>query len=302
MRIFIAGGTGFVGGHLTRELLRQGHGLRLLVHEQNPDAADGVERVEGDVTRPEGFVRALNGCDAAINLVGIIREFPSRGVTFERLHVQATAAMLAAARQAGVGRFLQMSALGTRPDAVSSYHRTKFRAEELVRTSGLEWTILRPSLIYGPGDGFVTMLARQRRMTPVMPVMGNGRYRLQPIHADDVARCFARALELPATIGRWYELCGNDRLSFDDLLDTVAAAMGMSPPLKLHAPLGLMRLVVPVMQHLPRFPVTMDQVQMLIEESICDGGWKLTFGFEPRGFGEGIRDYLGGHDKGRAGT
>jgi NADH dehydrogenase len=206
--------------------------------------------------------------------------------------VQATANMLAAATQAGVNRYLQMSALGTRPDAVSGYHATKFRAEELVRSSGLDWTILRPSLIYGPKDAFINMLAAQLRLAPVMPVIGNGRYRLQPIHADDVARCFALSLEIPATIGGCFNLGGNDRLTFDDLVDTVAAAMGKSAPLKLHVPLGLMKLIVPVMQQVPQFPITMDQVQMLIEENICDGAWKLTFGFVPRGFSEGIREYL----------
>lgn len=292
MKIFVAGGTGFVGGHLTRELLKRGHTLRLLVHKRDTGDADGVEQVEGDVTRTESFVQTLNGCDAAINLVGIIREFPARGVTFERLHVQATANMLAAATQAGVGRYLHMSALGTRPAAVSAYHKTKFRAEEMVRVSGLDWTILRPSLIYGPKDAFINMLAGQLRLAPVMPVIGDGRYRLQPIHADDVARCFALALELPETIGRCFDLCGNDQLSFNDLLDSVAAAMGKSAPLKPHAPLGLMKLIVPLLQQVPQFPITMDQLQMLIEESICDGGWKQVFGFEPRAFREGIREYL----------
>jgi uncharacterized protein YbjT (DUF2867 family) len=292
MKIFIAGGTGFVGGHLKRELLNRGHELRLLVHKRGADGESGVEQAEGDVTRLESFVQAMNGCDAAINLVGIIREFPSRGVTFERLHVQATATMLAAARKAGIGRYLQMSALGTRPNAVSAYHTTKFRAEELVRASNLSWTIMRPSMIYGPGDGFVNMLADQLRLAPVMPVMGDGRYRLQPIHAGDVARCFALSLEMPATIGQCYELCGNDRLSFNDLVDTVAVAMGKSAPFKPHAPLGLVKLVVPFLQQVPQFPLTMDQLQMLIEENICNGGWKLTFGFEPRGFKAAIAEYL----------
>lgn len=291
MKIFIAGGTGFVGGHLTRELLNRGHELRLLVHRHGP-VADGVEQIEGDVTRLEGFERAAEGCDAVINLVGIIREFPVRGVTFERLHVQATANMLAAAQKTGVKRYLQMSALGTRPDAVSLYHKTKFRAEELVRASDLEWTIIRPSVIYGPKDAFINMLADQLRLAPVMPVIGDGRYRLQPIHADDVARCFALALEQPETVGQCYELCGNDRLSYVELLDAVAAAMGKSAPFKPHAPLGLMKLVIPVMQHIPQFPITTDQLQMLIEENICDGRWKLTFGFEPRDLREGIREYL----------
>ena len=291
MKIFISGGTGFVGGHLTSELLSRGHELRLLVHRRGAKV-EGVEHLEGDITRLEDFAGAIKGCDAVINLVGIIREFPSRGATFEKLHVQATANILAAAQKGGVRRYLQMSALGTRPDAVSQYHKTKFRAEELVRASGLEWTIMRPSLIYGPKDTFINMLADQLRTVPVMPVIGDGLYRLQPIHADDVARCFALALEQPETIGQSYELCGNDRLSYLELLDTVAAAMGKSAPFKPRAPLGLMKLIIPVMQNIPQFPITSDQLQMLIEENICDGGWKQTFNFEPIDFKQGIAAYL----------
>lgn len=298
MKIFISGGTGFVGGHLIRELLSRGHEPRLLVHRRAP-AIKGVEQVEGDVTRPESFPNAAQGCQAVINLVGIIREFPSRGITFERLHVQATANMLAEAKRAGIGRYLQMSALGTRKDARAEYHRSKFRAEELVRASGLEWTILRPSLIYGPGDSFINMLAGQLRHAPVMPVMGNGRYRLQPIHADDVARCFALSLELGETIAHCYDLCGANRLSYLELLDAIADAMGKPAPLKPHAPLALMKLIIPIMQHIPQFPITSDQLRMLLEESICDGGWQKTFGFEPRDFKEGIREYLA---KGRSKT
>jgi NADH dehydrogenase len=232
------------------------------------------------------------GCDAVINLVGIIREFPSKGATFERLHVQATANLLAAARKSGVRRYLQMSALGTRPEALSDYHKTKWLAEELVRASGLEWTIFRPSLIFGPKDTFVNMLVTQLRLAPVLPVIGSGRYRLQPVHADDVARCFAEALDMPETIGNTYELCGSDRMSYEELLDAVAAAIGKTPPLKPHLPLVLMKLVIPILQNIPQFPITIDQLQMLLEENICDGAWKKTFGFEPRGFREGIGEYL----------
>jgi len=292
MRIFIAGGTGFVGAHLVKALREKGHELRLLVHRRGSGGTDGIHQVEGDVTGLESFEQAVNGCDAVINLVGIIREFPSRGITFDRLHVQATANVLAATRKAGIRRYLQMSALGTRPDAMSRYHQTKFSAEELVRSSGLDATILRPSLIYGPKDAFINMLAGQLRLAPVMPVIGSGMYRLQPIHADDVARCFALALEMPETIGQCYELCGNNRLSYVELLDAVASAMGRPAPFKPHVPLGLMKLIIPVMQHIPQFPITMDQLQMLVEENICDGRWQEAFRFEPTDFKEGIRRYL----------
>lgn len=293
MKVFVSGGTGFVGEHVCRALRESGHEVRLLVHRSKAGVKEsGITYAEGDIARLESFAVEVSGCDAVINLVGIIREFPSRGATFESLHVQATANMLEAARRAGVTRYLQMSALGTRPDAVSAYHQTKWRAEEMVRESSLEWTIFRPSLIFGPRDAFINMLAAQLRLAPLMPVIGSGRYRLQPIHADDVARCFVRALEMPETIGQTYELCGNDRLSYEDLLDMIAVTLGRPKPIIPHLPLGLMKLVVPVLQNVPQFPITMDQLQMLLEESICDGAWQQVFGFEPRGLQDGIAEYL----------
>ena len=292
MKIFISGGTGFVGGHVCRALRERGHEVRLLIRRQNHTTENGIEYFEGDVTKPASFVEGLTGCDGVINLVGIIREFPFKGITFDKLHVQATKNMLEVTRKAGIKRYLQMSALGTRPDAVSAYHRSKWQAEEAVRESGLEWTIFRPSLVFGPHDAFINMLAAQLRLAPVVPVIGSGRYRLQPIHADDVARCFAQALEMPETIGQTYELCGKDRVSYEELLDMIAAAMGRMRPIKPHAPLCLMKLIIPIMQQVPQFPITMDQLQMLLEESICDGEWQKTFNFEPRGLQEGISEYL----------
>ena len=292
MKIFITGGTGFVGRYLVQELSRRGHHTKLLVHKKKSVTDSLSEQIEGDITRPETFVHAVTGCDAVIHLVGIIREFPSRGITFELLHVQATANILAAAKTAGVRRYLHMSALGTRENAVSGYHKTKFRAEELVRDCGLECTIMRPSLIYGAGDAFISMLAKQLRLAPVIPVIGNGEYRLQPIHAGDIATCFALALDKPETVGKSYELCGNERFSYNDLLDVVAEAIGRSSVKKLHLPLALMKMIIPTMQRVPQFPVTMDQLQMLLEENICDCSWKNTFAITARNFREAIREYL----------
>ncbi|MDD2851522.1 MAG: complex I NDUFA9 subunit family protein [Desulfuromonadaceae bacterium] len=291
MRIFVAGGTGFVGEYLVRELLANGHSIRLLVHGRSI-ITEGVERIPGDVTSRKSFAPALEGCDAVINLVGIIREFPLRGITFARLHQQATANLLTAAADNGVRRYLQMSALGTRPGAVSAYHRTKWQAEQAVRDCSREWTIFRPSLIFGPHDSFINMLARQMRLAQVMPVIGSGSYRLQPIHADDVARCFARALILPETVGQTYELCGADRLSYEELLDLIAAALGRPKPWKPHLPLELMKLAIPLLQNIPQFPITRDQLQMLLEENIGGDEWQKVFGFTPRGVREGIAEYL----------
>ena len=292
MKIFLAGGTGFLGGHLRKALLADGHEIRLLTHKRSGVIEDGVEQVEGDVTNLASFTDMVRGCDAVINLVGIIREFPGTGITFEKLHVEATGNIVRAAMAAGVKRHLQMSALGTRPGATSSYHRSKFAAEEIVRSSTLDWTIFRPSLLFGPNDAFVNLLAGYIRDYPAVPVIGNGSYRLQPISADDTARCFRMALEMPETVGRTFEVCGVDRFSYTDMLDTIGRVLGKRKVTKICNPLLLMKLVVPFMQRFAFFPITMDQILMLVEENICDGCWRDTFRFEPEHFEDGIAKYL----------
>lgn len=293
VKVFVAGGTGFVGSHLCQELLSRGHTIRLLVHSRRGGEASGIEHSQGDVCDPESCTEGAKGCDAIINLVGIIREFPGRGITFERMHQGATANMLSAARENGISRYLHMSALGSRPGAVSAYHRSKFAAEELVMSAGLEHTIFRPSVIFGRGDAFVTMLEGYIRTFGAVPVIGDGSYRMQPIAAPDVARCFALSLENPGTMGSSYTLCGRDRLSYLELVDAIGRVMGKTHVLKIRSPLMLMKLVTPVLEGFSFFPVTSDQITMLLEESICGGEWQETFGFAPMGFEEGIGSYLG---------
>ncbi|SNB47456.1 complex I NDUFA9 subunit family protein [Geobacter sp. DSM 9736] len=292
MKVLLSGGTGFVGGYVRRALLAKGHSVRVLVHRHATGIGDGIEQVTGDVMRPQTLEAAAAGCDAVINLVGIIREFPARGVTFEALHVRATEHMVQSALKAGASRYIQMSALGTRPEAVSAYHRTKFRAEEIVRDSGLDYTIFRPSVIFGAGDDFINKLAGFVKALPAVPVIGSGSYRLQPIHAEDVARCFALSLEMPETRGATYSLCGPDRVTYNELLDLIGRILGKPRIAKLRNPLFLMKLVVPLFQRFPVFPLTTDQITMLLEESICDGGWRKIFPFSPIPLEEGIRSYL----------
>ena len=294
MKIFISGGSGFVGTALCRLLTAQGHTLRLLAHRHQGKSGEGtVEYVAGDLTSPLGLESALVGCDAVINLVGIIREIPGRGITFDALHRQATENLVGGAVKCGIRRYLQMSALGTRANAVSAYHRTKWQAEQLVRNSPLDWTIFQPSLIFGPGDSFINMLAAQLRYAPVMPVIGSGAYRLQPVHVDDVARCFTLALEMPVTVRQTYELCGAERLSYSALLDLISAALGRSSLRKPRIPVGLMKMVIPLMQSIPQFPITMDQLQMLLEESIGSSDWQQVFGFAARDLATSMGEYVG---------
>jgi len=158
MKVALPGASGFVGRHGLARLQESGHAVRTLVRTPGNIAAPesitaaGVAEIVGDLDKPEALRELVAGADAVIHLVGIIRERPRRGQTFQRVHIEGTQNLLRAARAAGVRRWVHMSALGTRPEAASRYHQTKYAAEQVVRASGLEWTIFQPSLLHGP-DG-----------------------------------------------------------------------------------------------------------------------------------------------------
>src|SRR2546421_12113355 len=145
LRVFLTGGSGFVGSAVLEELVSRGHSVNALVNRR-PIRTKGerIRSIAGGLFDPKALDEGVGGCDAVIHLVGIIAENKSKGITFERMHVEATRAVVDAARRNGVRRYVHMSALGTRPGARSEYHRTKHRAEEYVRASGLDWTIIRP--------------------------------------------------------------------------------------------------------------------------------------------------------------
>ncbi|MFQ5898578.1 MAG: complex I NDUFA9 subunit family protein [Candidatus Methylomirabilia bacterium] len=295
-RVFLTGGTGFVGKAVIHALQARGLTVRCLVRpgsEQHLRGFEAIERVPGDVLSQQGLAASMQGCDTVIHLVGIIREHPSRGVTFKRLHPVATANVVGAAESAGVRRYLQMSALGTRPSARSRYHQTKWQAEEAVRQSKLEWTVFRPSVIYGPGDGFITMLARLVRRLPIVPVIGDGRYRLQPVPVEQVAEGFARAVERGTTVGQTYEVGGPRAYAFTEIVDLIGTVLGKPEVRKLYEPLWLMRPVVFVLERLPFFPLTSDQLLMLEESNVCEcGTFFNTFDLTPIEFPDGLQRML----------
>jgi uncharacterized protein YbjT (DUF2867 family) len=296
-RVFVTGGTGFVGKAVVRALLARGFLVRCLVRpgsEQDLRGFESIDRVPGDVMDPDRLVPSVEGCVAIVHLVGIIREQPGRGITFERLHRQATRNVVALARAAGVKRLVHMSALGTRPGARARYHQTKWEAEEAVRGSDLEWTILRPSIIFGRGDAFVSTLGTAVRRLPVMPVLGDGRYRLQPIPVEQVAEGFARALRTPATVDQTYEVAGPAPYAFVDLLGEIGRAVGRPHVRTLHVPLAAVRAVTRALDWLPLYPISRDQLIMLEEESITDPSRFFTeLGLEPEPLAVGLRRMFG---------
>jgi NADH dehydrogenase len=265
-----------------RALVRPGSEEKLAVHE-------GVELVSGDATDPATLAGALAGCEAVIHLVGIIREFPSRGITFEHLHVEATRNVLAAAQEQGIGRYLYMSSNGTGPSGTTGYHRTKWAAEQAVRDSDRDWTIFRPSLIFGKGGEFVTMLADLIRKMPVVPVIGDGRYRMQPVAVNQVAESFVLALGMPETVGQTYHLGGGESYSYDEILDLTGRAIGREHVTKAHQPLFMVKPMIKMMEHSSHFPITSDQVEMLLQGNVCDTtAWTTAFGIKPVSYAEGI--------------
>jgi NADH dehydrogenase len=292
MKVFLTGGTGFVGSEVLRQLVSAGHSVRALVREGSEDklvVTDGVEIHSGDITDAATMVGVLEDCDAVIHLVGIIREFPGRNVTFKNMHVKSTENVLAAAEEQGISRYLHMSSNGTRERSNTGYHRTKWQAEESVRNSNLEWTIFRPSLIFAPGSEFVHMLSEVIRRLPVVPVIGDGQYRMQPVALKEVATSFVKALEMPETIGKIYHLGGGESYTYDEILDLTSQAMGKGPATKIHQPLFLIKPMIKVMQSSEHFPITSDQLTMLIEGNVCNPEeWQDTFGLKATSYAEGI--------------
>lgn len=303
MRVFLSGATGFVGSHLLERLLSEGHSVTALVRDANSRKAGAVTRqpasanaraelFEGDVADGSGLEDGIRGCDAVIHLVGIIAQVGES--TFERVHVRGSENVVQAAKRAGVKRFVHMSAIGARPNGVSEYQTSKYRAEEAVRNSGIPFVILRPSIIFGPRDGFVNQMARVMKSAPfVRPVVGSGRSRFRPIYVRDVAQCFVDALTHNAALGRTVHLVGAEELTFEELLKRIAECIGVRKR-ALHIPVPLMMLAAHVFSLLPiRPPVTPDQLAMLEEGSTADPEEMLqVFKFEPISFTEGLRTYL----------
>lgn len=305
MKVAIVGGTGFVGSHLVDRLVQDGHTPRVLVRagsESKVERRGDCELVAGEVGDADALRRCLEGTDAVIYLIGILREFPARGITFEALQYRGVVDTLGAARQQGVTRFILMSANGIRADG-TAYQRTKFQAEEAVKASGLRWTIFRPSLIFGDPRGrmeFCNQLKRDIIEAPLpaplfypglLPFKA-GQFELAPVSVTDVAAAFALALTDPGTESQTYSLCGPDRVTWKAILSTIATASGRTKWM-IPTPALSVKAAAALLDRYPWFPITRDQIDMLMEGNVCsanDGFARL--GLTPRHFGPDALSYL----------
>jgi uncharacterized protein YbjT (DUF2867 family) len=303
VKVLVTGGTGFVGTHMVNHLLRQGHTVAVLARD--PESTQNrynrvVETRVGNVLDAASLSATCREADAVVHLVGIIVEKGEQ--TFDRMHRVATENVVAAMKEAGVRRLLHMSAMGASEDAPSEYGRTKAAGERAVRGSGLDATIFRPSIIFGRGDGFVSLLAPIVKRNPLfIPVIGNGQTRFMPVSVYDVARVFSDALEKPETIEKTFEVGGPDTFTFDELYREIAIAVGVPRKRLVHFPLWWGRFLASLFERTARWgwidapPLTRDQLKSLSRDNAADVSETVrVFGGEWRHLRPGLREYLHG--------
>ena len=290
--VLVTGSTGFVGKSIVKRLVQEGKKVRCLVRKDSnrgPLQNLGVEFAEGDVTDPASLDKAMEGIEQVIHLVAVIREYPRKRITFETINVQGTRNVVNSAKKAGVKRFVHLSAIGARADMDFPYLRSKWLGEQAVQQSGLDWTILRSSIIIGRGDEFLRELKKPILMSPIMPIIGKGNSRFQYIWVEDVARCLAMSIDMPKASRQIIEIGGPQYITYEETMDRIASTLGKKR-LKAHIPIPIMTPIVKLMGLiLPRPPITSNQLKMLELDNITElDTAKRNFGFEPRPLSEVI--------------
>ncbi|HVH30854.1 MAG TPA: NAD(P)H-binding protein [bacterium] len=294
--VAVTGPTGFIGSHVVKLLRGAGMAVRAVVRPQSKKSdqlaqlrALGCEVATADVGDVGALERAFTGCASVVHLVAVIRE--RLGATFDLINRRGAAEVAAAARTAGVGRLVHLSALGASPQA-PRYLRSKWAGEEAIRRGGVPYVIFRPSFVIGPGGGAAAQLADVVRLgpwylfhllgaprrplealaavIPVVPVFGSGQYRSMPVDVRDLLEVVRQALTRHDILGEAYDLCGPDVLTYEALLDEVARAVGVRR-WKAHMPMRLSRALVREFRYLPNPPITQDEFEALLVDNVCQG-------------------------------
>lgn len=273
--ILVSGGTGFVGSAIVRELPRRGQQVAIL----GRDAAkvrerfdDDVQPREGDVRKPETLVDAMRGIDVVVNAVQFPNspiENPRKGWTFEEIDLKGTRNQVDAAKASGVRRFVYISGVGASKDAEKHWFRYKWEAETYLQNSGLEWVVIRPTWVYGPGDVSLNRFLGFAKMLPFVPMFGNGEQAMQPVFIDDVGRVVADAALKPEAANQVLELGGPEVMSMNDVIKTALEVQGKKRML-LHQPVFVGKAVGSVAQVLPGKPLTPDAIDFITEPAVAD--------------------------------
>ena len=282
----MVGGSGFIGRRLVERLIDRGICVRVVSRraEGDADSAPQMERVAGSIEDSATIRRAVEGASAVVNLVGTTTAKTEQ--QFYSLHCDSPARLAAAARDAGVKRFVHVSAMGISLDAPSIADRSKAAGEHAVREAFPDVNLVRPALVYGPGDHFFTRFSQLARSAPAIPLIGGGRTRFQPMHVDDVAEAMARVLERPATAGRAFELGAGEIFSFRELIERLCGAIERRPWL-VPIPFPLAEAGAYLTQWLPHALLTVDQVRLLKTDKVIrdPGSAPAALNMRPRPLG-----------------
>jgi len=283
-------GSGFVGSHIGQCALNAGCEVRL-VSRHPKSKIHGEELFESDLISGKGLNQSIDGVEVVVNAVGIIKEKGDN--TFEAVHHQGVLNIIEACRKAKVKRVIQISALGVSEGQTTPYFATKHKAEQAIISSGLEYVIFRPSVLFGPGDGFVNMLAGIMRRSPIFPIFGYGRYRLQPVSIYNLTEAVVKAFNHGIWDNEIYSVCGPEKLAYIDIIKKIADKLGkkiimpripfglITPPIKIAELIG-----IPI-------PLTSEQLSMLKSENLCENlSYADDFGIKMIRFEDGIAEYL----------
>jgi NADH dehydrogenase len=309
MKFFIAGGTGFIGSHLVDALSKGGYAVRCLVRTEERAAVckkAGFEVAIGDITDRESLKGRLDNCDIVVHLVGIIEE--KGDMTFENVHVEGTRNLIDEAKRANIKHIFYQSALGASINSWAKYYKTKAEAEDIVKASGIPYTIFRPSLVIGKGDGFTEKLKELIRLGPFVPIPGSGNGKFQPIYVEDWVKCFMTLFSNGSRFtvhgSRIYEFGGPEYLTYNEMVLQLMEAMQIHKPL-VHMPIKLIKLIklsLPFAgisrqigsllgKKIPK--VTGEQLGLLQLDNICDrDSVERNFGFVPMMYREALKKFI----------
>ena len=307
MKVAVIGGTGFIGSYVVEALLNDGHSPILLVQEGNEQKAprkDECRIVTGHIADEESVRKTISGSEAVIYLIGIIREFKRKGITYEELHFSGAKECMNKAQELGVKRFLLMSANGVKPEG-TGYQRTKYLSEQYMKTTDLEYTIFRPSIVYGDPKGqnrpeFCTQLRDQLIRLPLpAPLFYSGllpndagKFEMSPVHVKDVSSIIVQSLSRKESIGQMYELGGPENFSWKAIIKIIGKTLDKNKWTIPAPALGIKSIAV-LMDRFSFFPITRDQIKMLVEGNTCDSKDTFEmFGVEPTLFDQKSLSYL----------
>lgn len=284
-RVTVVGGSGFIGRTVVQRLAKAGWVVRVATRDPAASAylkplgnVGQIVPLRASITDPASLAIAVEGAEAVINLVGILHE--SGRQSFDAVQAQGPATLAELAAKAGAKNFIQVSAIGADPNSPAAYGRSKAAGEAGVRRVFPAAVILRPSIVFGPGDGFFNRFAAMARFAPALPLIGGGHTKFQPVYVGDVADAVMVALENPDCAGKTYELGGPKVYTFRELMELTLAQIGRKRCL-ISLPWGIARLQAAVMEKLPAPMLTRDQVAMLERDNVASGPGLKELGITP---------------------